>query len=499
MSRLLRSILLLLAGTGLLNAQQPPSPPVLTSLSLTPSVLENGVATLSGGILDANQTTFTVAINWGDAAAPELIDLPLGTTNFLATHQYGDNHLPGAAFSVFGVNVTVTDGAGANNFSFLSAVYENLLGRQIDPSAQSTWLNYLASGGTRNGVASAITSSTEYLQRVVENAYSTFLYRVAAPPELSYGVTFLQSGNTDEQFIAYVTGSPEYFLNRGNGTDLGFLQAIFTDLLRRPLDPASQQGFLQQLSSGFTRSQVTAEVLSSTEYRGDLVNSFFWRFLYRPPTGAEVSYYVNLLASGGTDEQVIDTLVSSTEYFNLHSGGTASAQLSLTVSNSPPTLSALQITSPVVEGGLAVLTGGLAGPIEPDTAQMLIDWGDGSPPGIFSLPASFSFQHQYLQSSPAYNVTVGVFETDDPGTNYQSLQVQVLAAPATISSLTLAGGLPHLVGMGLPAHTYTIQASENLLDWSNLGGATADSSGQFVFDDRTAPGMVQRFYRILSP
>jgi len=50
-----------------------------------------------------------------------------------------------------------------------------------------------------------------------------------------------------------------------------FAAAVFQDALGRPIDPASEQSIDAFLAEGGTRTQVAAIVLSSDEYRTDLV------------------------------------------------------------------------------------------------------------------------------------------------------------------------------------------------------------------------------------
>ena len=61
--------------------------------------------------------------------------------------------------------------------------------------------------------------------------------------------------------------------------------------------------------------------MSSSEYRGDLVNAFFEHFLDRPADHSGLATFVGLLNAGATDQQVISYLVGSSEFFN-QSGGT---------------------------------------------------------------------------------------------------------------------------------------------------------------------------------
>lgn len=52
---------------------------------------------------------------------------------------------------------------------------------------------------------------------------------------------------------------------------------------------------------------------------------------------------------------------------------------------------------------------------------------------------------------------------------------------------------------GRPDLDYTIQASTNLANWTNIGTATCDANGACQFEDSDAPNFPQRFYRAVQP
>src|SRR5262249_41323264 len=78
--------------------------------------------------------------------------------------------------------------------------------------------------------------------------------------------------------------------------------------------------------------------------------------------------------------------------------------------NLAPTLSNVSIASSVAQGSLATLTGTINGPAgQPYT--LVVNWGDGSAPESFSLPAgttTFSETHTYANvGTKSINVRVG--------------------------------------------------------------------------------------------
>src|SRR5207253_9455104 len=91
---------------------------------------------------------------------------------------------------------------GGTNDGFLSALYQDALGRAIDASGQASFTRLLASGMTRTQAAAVIFSSTEYRQRLVQGYYESFLQRPADAGGLNSFVGALQAGSTDEEVIA---------------------------------------------------------------------------------------------------------------------------------------------------------------------------------------------------------------------------------------------------------------------------------------------------------
>jgi len=100
---------------------------------------------------------------------------------------------------------------GSTNNSFLSAVYQDVLNRGLDPTGALVWGNELTAGTSRTTVATQILASLESDRDIVEGNYNRFLHRVADPNGLSYFVNQLQGGTANEVVIAEIVGSTEYF------------------------------------------------------------------------------------------------------------------------------------------------------------------------------------------------------------------------------------------------------------------------------------------------
>jgi hypothetical protein len=203
------------------------------------------------------------------------------------------------------------------NQAYVNLAYHDLLGRDPTAAELNTPAGQLDSNSiTRTGFAGGMTSLPEFLGDQVKDYYQNFLNRSADTPGLSGYVTLLQSGATFEQVQGNILSSAEYFTLTG-GTNSAFLDALYGDLLNRPIDAPARTAFLGTLTGGGTRQSVADAVLSSAEYRTDLVTSYYNRFLRRTPSPTESGPFITLLGSGAKDQVVINTILASNEYFTL--------------------------------------------------------------------------------------------------------------------------------------------------------------------------------------
>jgi uncharacterized protein (TIGR03118 family) len=101
-------------------------------------------------------------------------------------------------------------GGGTNN-GFLTALFQDALGRAVDTTAQNVFAQQLGSGATANQVANQVFASTEFQQTLVKSDYQQLLNRAADAAGLSAFTSALQQGQTDEQIAASLAGSDEFF------------------------------------------------------------------------------------------------------------------------------------------------------------------------------------------------------------------------------------------------------------------------------------------------
>jgi FKBP-type peptidyl-prolyl cis-trans isomerase len=196
---------------------------------------------------------------------------------------------------------------------YVGQLYTSLLHRTADPVGLSFWSGLIDAGVSRDQVAQDIEMSLEYRNDVVQQIYEKDLHRSADLADLT-GWTALLQTESAEQVQAGILGSTEFFQDAG-GTDGGFLVAVYQDVLNRALDSSGAATFGLELASGMSREAVAYQVLCSTEYRIDLVESYYSHFLHRgADLGGLESWVGQGLAAGMSDQDVIAGFVSSPEF-----------------------------------------------------------------------------------------------------------------------------------------------------------------------------------------
>jgi PhoPQ-activated pathogenicity-related protein len=303
--------------------------PLKVALSARGTALNVLVATFQdlGGVDPA--TTYGAQISWGDNTPPTAgtVTLANGTYRLTGSHIY-------TVLGNFPVTVTVTDDGGSTqqantttinrslNERFVTLLYLDLLERIVDDATLATVGNQLDSGSqTRSQVAQTLINSSEYRTLVVGSLYQQILGRTVDQTGLQNALNFLAGGGSAEGLKTLLFGSTEYF-NRQGGTVDGFLTGLFQDVLNRPIDPAAKQALEMAISHGMSRTAVAAEVLGSPESDMLEVNNLFLEILHRPVDSMSLPGFVGALQKGMTNEQLMVLLTGSPEYAQA-SGGDA--------------------------------------------------------------------------------------------------------------------------------------------------------------------------------
>jgi hypothetical protein len=202
----------------------------------------------------------------------------------------------------------------ASNLGFVSQAYQDLLAHAPDAGGLAFWGSLLDQGAGRFEVVQGIENGYEFRARQVQGWFAKLLDRPAEPAAVNLGVAFLAAGGTMEQLEATILGSPEYFLQHGQGSTTGFLAAAYHDVLGRAMDPSGAQAFSQAMAAGATPAGVAAILVNSLEARIDQVQGLYLRYFGRPADAGGLNFFVNALYHQADQDLIVANLLASTEY-----------------------------------------------------------------------------------------------------------------------------------------------------------------------------------------
>jgi N-acetylneuraminic acid mutarotase len=217
--------------------------------------------------------------------------------------------------------VTPPAGGGGSstgpNARYVERLYKDLLARAADPGGLAGFTQELDTGSASvPGVALAILSSPEHSADTVKQLYLEVLGRSVDQSGLGNWTAFLAQGHTSLELEAVLLGSSEFFQGRGQGTNAGFVQAVYKVVLGRQPDPAGEQTFVGDLNNGETTRAVAQQVLASSEAEAIDVQSLYESLLHRAADPTGLSSGIAILQNGGGLEGVTFDIVTSVEYQN---------------------------------------------------------------------------------------------------------------------------------------------------------------------------------------
>ncbi len=292
--------------------------------------------------VSASQATFTLgiansftvkAVGSGAAILNVSDTLPAGLTFDPATGILSGTptNLPAGAYYL---TFTASDGTGSvytQNFTlviqqpitppiedYIAAVYYDLLGRPPETTGLSYWIGQLNGGVARAVFVNFMDHSPEYYGTIIEPAYLQFLGRPADPDGLTYWTSRMSGGLSDELLEAGFIGSPEFYQHSG-GTDKGWVDALYQDLLGRNADPGGEAAWLQALAAGASRAAVAYGFAASIERESQHVMVLYQKYLGRSAGTSEIDYWLGQFGAGATNEDIVTGFASSGEFFQEHS------------------------------------------------------------------------------------------------------------------------------------------------------------------------------------
>ncbi|HYG21445.1 MAG TPA: hypothetical protein VEH04_01600, partial [Verrucomicrobiae bacterium] len=410
------------------------------TLNLRTNIIAN--LRLTGGSVFITANTFQ--------QAGAITNLALDGSQLMGTNRVGTGHLVVRSGGIEG-RLTVLP---AGTLEFTNSANKNVYNLQLHNQGRVNW-----SGGNLLGGSTA--STTVSNGGIWEITGNNQIYQTYGGPALTWTNTgtIRKSGGSDISHI-----SDFRLINTASGiieSDVGTLQL--------PLNHTNSAGTLR-LDGGTLQANGTLHVDGgSFDGEGTIgVNAFRGGTLTPGEAGPGLIHFKSGL--------------------NFHSGTT----LSLNGTGTTPGTGFDQLT---VAGAVSLSNATLqvtSAPQVPAGTILLIIQNDSTDPvsGIFNgLPQNG------IVSASGQNFRVNY----SGGTgNDVTLVKDSGAGPPQLGGSSWSNNLFRLKGTGGASTVYVIQATTNFLQWTNVGRATGDVSGAFLFTDTNAFRFRHRFYRAVN-
>jgi hypothetical protein len=199
--------------------------------------------------------------------------------------------------------------------TYISTLYQGLLGHAPDAVGLNFWMSQLNAGLTRADVAFGITQSPEFRAHQVQFLYQSLLGRPADPAGLAFFTNQLLFGGTINGVKAAIMGSPEFFVRSG-GNFAGFLDAVYRAQLLRAPDAQGNAFWGAALFAGITPGTVALGILNTAESTRVKIDDAYLQVLGRLPESFGLNFWTTALQNGNHEEFMIAGVLGSGEYLN---------------------------------------------------------------------------------------------------------------------------------------------------------------------------------------
>lgn len=222
-------------------------------------------------------------------------------------------------------NAAVLDSAGLTpNQIYALDAYRSAFGTAgttdtvVAGASLAAWAARLDAGLSHASFATALLHSDEYYGSIVDGVYQKYLGRAADGGGLAFWVGQLRQGTTDEQLESAFAGAAEFYQHAG-GTDAGWVNALYLDMLGRAADSKGLAYWTGQLAQGANRAAVAQAFAAGVERESQRVSDDYFSDLGRTADAAGLAYWVNAFEHGLRNEDLVAGLLASDEYYQGHS------------------------------------------------------------------------------------------------------------------------------------------------------------------------------------
>jgi len=194
------------------------------------------------------------------------------------------------------------------------ALYQDVLGRGVDPSGLQTWTDFVIRTGSPSALVEQIATSGERLTDLVAVQYRLALHREPEPAGLDNWVRYLAAGRGVYDLQVGIYGSPESLQTLGAGDVNSWVGSLYLAILGRP-SSAPERQFWVDVAARQGRNAVVSSIARSDEACMRRLTVYYQTFLQRAVDPSGRATFLPMMTGRG-DFDVPVNLGSSPEYWN---------------------------------------------------------------------------------------------------------------------------------------------------------------------------------------
>lgn len=204
-------------------------------------------------------------------------------------------------------------GPSPTDRAFVLSAYADVLGRAASDAEVYGWTSLLARGTPRTAIASGFNNSDEYRLHMIDTAYQTVLGRDAESSGRQSWLSGMRRGTLqpDDTHRIFLS-TEEFYLGAGGGTDAGYIEALYLDVVGRPAEASGIDYWTTRLRQ-VGRDSVVNGFWFAPETLNRQASTMFVHFLGRDASSSDVADWAGIIRSSGPT-RARDLLMSSAEY-----------------------------------------------------------------------------------------------------------------------------------------------------------------------------------------
>ena len=169
--------------------------------------------------------------------------------------------------------------------SVVKALYQDLLLRGVDPVGLQTWSAMLAGGASQTALVASLTSSDEYIQLRIRQAYREVLGRVPDAGGMAAWSQAIRAGSLPVDGVQRIFYDSQEYYQLSGGTRGGYIDLLYRTAFNRPAS-VSESLYWSNLIAVVGRSKVVDGIWFSMEAALYRAGNYYTVFLKRDPDRA---------------------------------------------------------------------------------------------------------------------------------------------------------------------------------------------------------------------